>query len=128
MLKASWQESVSSSHDRADMRCALLIGALNALWRIGRIPVAGGRPVGRPGKWIRSEKSSYAAHRRPALVGRGIAAIRSAPSISGAPCTGIRTGRGEGEGGQREYHKKCHSNNCPLLSGLWVHVALARGR
>src|SRR5262245_18229993 len=72
----------------------LLIPALVALWRIGGIPAAGGRPVGRPGEWIRSARSPYAAHRGPALVGRGIAAIRAAPPIGRAPCTGISDGSG----------------------------------
>src|SRR5262245_13860439 len=94
-----------------------LIGEPIALWRIECIPVAGGRPVGRPGEWIRPAKSPYAAHRRPALIGRGITAIRTAPSISGAPCTGIGPSRGQRERGQREHHKKYRSHDGPLLLG-----------
>src|SRR5262249_32632311 len=72
---------------------------------------AGGRPVGRPGEWIRSARSSYTAHRGPALVRRGIAAICTAPPIGRAPCSGIGDGRGQGDAGQRERDKNDRSHD-----------------
>src|SRR5262249_33029869 len=86
--------------ERVKARATLLIGALIAPWRGARIPAAGGRPVGRSAEWIRSARSSYAAYRGPALVGRGIAAIRTAPPIGRAPCSGIGDGSAQGDPGQ----------------------------
>src|SRR5262249_23590194 len=63
----------------------------------------------------------YAAYRRPALVGRGIAAIRTAPPIGRAPCSGIGGGGGQGDSGQRERQRNDRSHGC--LFG-WERVVL----
>src|SRR5262249_28712994 len=105
-------------HERAEARATLLIGARIAPWRGWCIPAAGGRPIGRPGKWIRSARSSYAAYRGPALVGRGIAAIRTAPPIGRAPCSGIGDGSGQGDPGRRERDKNDRSHDGPSGWGL----------
>src|SRR5262249_51678137 len=100
-------------HERVEARATLLIGALIAPGRSGCIPAAGGRPVSRPGEWIRSARSPYAAYRRPALAGRALPAIRTPPPIGRSTGSGTGGGSGQGDPGQRERDKNDRSHDSP---------------
>src|SRR5262249_11455989 len=69
------REDGSSGRKRVEARAILLIAAPIGPRRVGGIPAAGARPVGRSGEWIWPAKSPQAENGGPALLERGIAAI-----------------------------------------------------